>query len=246
MAQIISFVSGKGGVGKSSVSSGVACALAKLGKRVLLIDMDIGLRSLDLIFDIGDTIVYNWGDVLLDTCAPGQAVKKARGVHLLSAPLKDDAAFTRARMAEMLDIFADAFDFILLDAPAGFTRGFSLACAGGGLALILATPDEISARAANTCVDALLEEEIRDTRLIVNRFSAKLVQKGLSLNIDDMIDKCAVRLIGVVPEDRSFALLACAGRSFFDNPAYFAIENIAKRLCGEEIPLKRLEKFGNV
>ena len=119
IAQILSFVSGKGGVGKSTVASAIACALAARGKRVLILDMDIGLKSLEALFGIGDSIVYNWGDVLEERCALPSAVRSARGTDILPAPLKPASVFTPDRLRQMLAGCAPQYDFILLDATSG-------------------------------------------------------------------------------------------------------------------------------
>lgn len=244
IAQILAFVSGKGGVGKSSVAAAVARALVSEGKKVLIADMDIGLKSLDVIFGIGDGVVYHWGDVLQGRCNPEAAVKQVDGLHILSAPLRPSEDFTRERVRKMLSDYAPGYDFILLDAPSGLGENIDLStCAATG-AIIVATPDRISASAAGECAAELQQRAIPTIRLIINRFSAPIIRKGLALNLDEMIDQCGAQLIGVVPEDREFAISTCNGLSFHHTNAFHAAENIAKRILGQEITLKHLEKMG--
>lgn len=245
IAQVLTFVSGKGGVGKSSVAAAVAQALAAAEKKILIVDMDIGLKSLDVIFGIGDSVVYHWGDMIQGRCSRGDAVKRVGEVDILSAPLRPAAAFTREAVRKMIADCASAYDFILLDAPSGLGQNIDLAvCAATG-AVIVATPDRISASAAGECAAGLRQLGIPTIRLIVNRFSARVIRKGFALNLDEMIDLCAARLIGVIPEDPAFAISTCNGLSFRQTDAYRAAQNVARRILGQEIPLKHLEKLGN-
>ena len=245
IAQILLFVSGKGGVGKSSVASAIACALAARGKRVLILDMDIGLKSLEALFGIGDSVVYNWGDVLEERCTLPSAVRSARGADILPAPLRPASAFTPDRFRQMLAGCAPQYDFILLDAPSGLGKNIELSVCAATAAIIVATPDRISASAAGECAVELARLAVPTVRLAANRFSARTVRRGYALNLDEMIDLCAARLIGVIPEDREFSLCASNGLPFTRTEAFQAADRMAGRILGEEIPLKHLEKFGN-
>lgn len=227
------------------MAAAVAQALSSEGQKVLIVDMDIGLKSLDVLFGIGDSVVYHWGDVLLGRCKPEAAVKRVKNVDILSAPLRPSEDFTCEKVRKMLSDYAPGYDFILLDAPSGLGENINLAtCATTG-AIIVATPDRISASAAGECASQLRQYPIPTVRLVINRFSARVIRKGLALNLDEMIDLCSAQLIGVVPEDREFAVSTCNGIAFDRTNAYHAAQNIAKRILGQEIPLKHLEKLGN-
>lgn len=245
IAQVLAFVSGKGGVGKSSVAAAIAQALAGAGKRVLIVDMDIGLKSLDVIFGIGDSVVYHWGDIIQGRCALTSAVKRVGSVDILSAPIHTDEAFTPDAIRQMVAGCAPEYDFILLDAPSGLGKNIELSICAATAAMIIATPDRISAAAAGECAAELRRVGVPASRLIVNRFSARVIRKGFALNLDEMIDLCSSRLIGVVPEDPEFAISTCNGLSFRQTEAFRAAQNIAWRILGQEIPLKHLEKLGN-
>lgn len=223
----------------------MACALAQLDRRVLILDMDIGLKSLDVIFGIADRVVYHWGDWIQGRCSLQTAVRQERGVDILSAPLKGAAAFTPDAIRRMLCACAEKYDFILLDAPSGLGRNLELSVCACTAAVVVATPDRISAAAAGECVQELRAREIPTIRLIINRFSAPLIRKGYALNLDEMIDLCGAQLLGVIPEDRAFAIQACNGLPTGRTNAGRAAQNIAKRILGQEIPLKHLEKLGN-
>ena len=207
--------------------------------------MDIGLKSLDVIFGIGDSVVYHWGDVIQARCAFSSAVKRVRGVDILSAPLKPSPEFTPDRLCQMLAQCAGSYDFILLDAPSGLGKAIELSVCAATAAVLVATPDRISAAAAGEASQELRRLGIPTVRLIVNRFSAHLIRKGYALNLDEMIDLCSARLLGVIPEDREFAVHTCNGLPCGRTNAYRTAEHIAKRILGQEIPLKRLEKLGN-
>ena len=125
MARKIVIASGKGGAGKSSLAAGLGGALAGMGKHILLIDCDIGLRSLDLILGCAENTVYDWADVLLGRCAPEKAPLSVGGLHLLAAPLRDTPAFTPGAMHSLTAQYDAFFDDILIDAPAGIERGFA-------------------------------------------------------------------------------------------------------------------------
>lgn len=244
MAEKIVIASGKGGVGKSSIVSGVSIALAAQGKRVLIFDMDIGLRSLDLILGVREQPVYDWGDLLEDRCEFNQAVVEQNGVFLLSAPMYRYPSVTDKALKKLCESIEDKFDFIFFDAPAGICEGLQLAAAGADEAIIVSTPDPVCVRSAARAGDELCRLGICGRRLIINRFLPKAVSKKQLLNIDKVIDGAGAMLLGVVPED--FNLLS---HTTTDSPissrslAGKAFERIAKRLLGEKISLKHLEKM---
>ena len=239
MAQNIVIASGKGGVGKSSLTVGLSFALRDMGKRVLAVDCDIGLRSLDLLFCAADRMVYDWGDLLCGRCAADKALLEANGVSLLAAPLREDDAYTPERMREMLSQFDDAFDCILLDAPAGIAEEFRLAAAGADRALVVATADEVCLRSASRAAQQLRACGLADLRLVVNRFQTAAMEHRFLCNLDDSIDRVGVRLIGVVPEDAEVMFRLPKGEPLpKKSAAKAAWDRIARRLCGENVPLK--------
>ncbi|MEE1011931.1 MAG: AAA family ATPase, partial [Acutalibacteraceae bacterium] len=140
MAEIILVASGKGGSGKSSFTAGVSRALTSLGKKVLAIDCDIGLRSLDIMFDVSEKVVFDWGDLLLGRCTPEQAVIKGN-IDLLAAPRNFSDDFTPEATAKTFSSFSEDYDYILLDSPAGIDRGFILAASAADRAVVVSTPD---------------------------------------------------------------------------------------------------------
>ena len=238
MAQKIVIASGKGGVGKSSLTVGLCRALHERGRRVLAVDCDLGLRSLDLLFHAGDALVFDWGDVLRSTCAPERACIDAGGVSLLSAPLRESGDFTAERMRGMIAHYDDSFDYILIDAPAGVVGEFVLAAAMADRALVVATADGVCLRSAGRAAETLRELGVADRRLVLNRFHRAAVEHSFLFNVDDAIDRVGVQLIGVVPEDPEVMFRLPKGEALpKKSPAKRAWERIAARLDGENAPL---------
>lgn len=236
MAKKIVFASGKGGVGKTSVAVGIAHALTALGHSVLLVDFD-NLRSIDLLVGAAESVVYDWGDVLLGRCSAQDAVYTAGGLSLVSCPRKYGEA-TSKQVGTLIRSFDEKYDYIICDAPAGVGRGMHLALAGADKGIIVATPDYVCVRAAFIASDEMIENGISDIRLIVNRAVKKDIKKKRLLNIDSVIDSTAVRLIGVVPEDPKIRFGAMGSTICKKGQvSYPAFVNIAKRLCGESVPL---------
>ena len=143
MAEKIVIASGKGGVGKSSLTAGLARALSGAGKRVLMLDMDIGLRSLDLIFGTQKDVLFDWGNVIDGGCEPNQAALAAGGPMLMTAPMRMSDSFTKESMKELADKLAKDYDYIFFDAPAGLSDGFELACAAADRGIVVSTADAV-------------------------------------------------------------------------------------------------------
>ena len=237
MAEIILVASGKGGSGKSTFTVGVSKALASCGKRVLAIDCDIGLRSLDLLLGVSESVVFDWGDLLEGRCSAEQALIKG-SVDLLAAPRASGDGFTDEGFRQMVAGFDNDYDFIFLDSPAGIDRGFTLAASGARRAVVVTTPDSVCVRSCNRAFCELDRLGIADVRLIINMFEVKPVCKRRLLNIDQCIDETGVQLLGIVPRDISLGFCSVTGDAPGEfSPSTLAFQRIAKRLCGQKAPL---------
>lgn len=237
MAEIIVIASGKGGSGKSSFTAGIGRALAKLDKKVLAIDCDIGLRSLDLLFGVSENVVFDWGDLLCDRCNVEQAIIKAE-IDLLAAPRNFSSEFTPESTAALFRSFAKDYDYILLDSPAGIDRGFQISASGADKAIVVTTPDNICVRSCARAFDELRRLGIEDARLVINMFEVKPVCKKKLLNIDQCIDETGVQLLGVVPRDINIGYCSVTGETPGEfSPSTLAYKRIAKRITGQRIPL---------
>lgn len=237
MAEIILVSSGKGGSGKSSFTAGVSRALAACGKKVLAVDFDIGLRSLDLLLGVSDKVVFDWGDLLLERCTAEQATVRGN-VDLLAAPPRFNNAFTAETVAKMIKSLKPDYDYILIDSPAGIDRGFELAAAGAEKAVVVSTPDSVCVRSCGRAFDELNKIGISDVRLIINMFEVKPVCKHRLLNIDQCIDETGVQLLGIVPRDPNLGYCSVTGVVPGEfSPSTLAFSRIAKRITGKRVPL---------
>lgn len=239
MAKKIVIASGKGGVGKSTVTAGLSRALENEGKRVLAIDFDIGLRSLDLLFGVREQVVKNWGDVLLGNCEKEHAIIHVGDIDFVSAPLNFNEGFTVEKVEAMIEKYEEDYDFIFFDAPAGISEGFSLACAAADSAIVVSTPDDVCVRSVEITAQKIASLGINDIRLVINRFIRKLSAKRRFLNIDEVINATYVQLIGVIPYDTKIGYSSMNYSTFnFKASSQKSFGRIAKRILGENIPLK--------
>lgn len=239
MANKILIASGKGGVGKSSLTVGLCRAFRDMGKRVLAMDCDIGLRSLDLLLRTGDSLVFDWGDVARGSCEPQKAILQTDGFSLLPAPLRIEETFSPARLKEMIAQLEADFDYIFIDASAGVAQELQLAACMADAALVVATSDALCLRSAGKTGEALRRFGVTEQRLVLNRFQKSAVEHCFLLNIDEAIDRSGIQLIGIVPEDPEITFRFPKGETLpKKSPAKRAFERIAKRVDGKRVPLK--------
>lgn len=239
MAVKIVVASGKGGVGKSTVTAGLSRALENEGKKVLALDFDIALRSLDLLFGVRKLVVKNWGDIILGDCDKEQAIIHIGNIDFISAPLKFNEEFCAEKVKEMISSFDEDYDFIFIDAPAGISEGFCLACAGAEHAIVVSTPDDVCVRSVEIASRQVSNQGINDIRLIINRYKKKLSAKRKFLNVDEVIDMTTVQLIGVIPYDEKIGFSSMEKSGFsFKSSSQKSFGRIAKRFLGEDVPLK--------
>lgn len=243
MGTVITVTSGKGGTGKTTVTGGVASCLARLGKSVLCIDMDIGLRNLDISLGLSDRALMDFADVALGNCPLGRAAVShpdLPGLSLLTAPMRLSPRLTYDRVRALLNTARLRYDYILIDSPAGLGPGFQLAVCGADRALVVATNDASSLRDAQRAVEELYR--LRQVHLVMNRIQPKLLRE-LRTTIDDAMDAAGLPLIGVIPEDRRVILAANMGRPLIlegRRGAANACLNIAKRIEGYRVPIMRI------
>ena len=243
MGTVITVTSGKGGTGKTTVTGGVASCLARLGKTVLCIDMDIGLRNLDISLGLSDRALMDFADVALGNCPLARAAVShpdLPNLSLLTAPMRLPPHVTAGSIRALLRTARDRYDYIFIDCPAGLGPGFQLATCGADRALVVATNDASSLRDAQRTVEEL--SLLRQIHLVMNRIQPKLLRQ-LRTTIDDAMDAAGLPLIGVIPEDRRVILAANMGRPLIlegRRGAANACLNIAKRIEGYRVPIMRI------
>ncbi len=248
MGEIIVVTSGKGGVGKTTTTANIGAGLSRLGKKVLVIDTDLGLRNLDVVMGLENRIVYNLVDVIEGGCRLKQAMisdKRHENLYLLpSAQTKDKSAITPEQMIKLTNELRDEFDYVLLDCPAGIEQGFQNAIAGADRAFVVTTPEVSSIRDADRIIGLLESEGKSNPKLIVNRIRPHMVKKGDMMNIDDIIEILAIDLLGIIPEDEYIVVSTNRGEPAVVNPtslASTAYKNIVRRLMGENVPLMDIQ-----
>ncbi|HEY9666952.1 MAG TPA: septum site-determining protein MinD [Coleofasciculaceae cyanobacterium] len=244
MSRIIVITSGKGGVGKTTVTANLGMAIARLGRQVALVDADFGLRNLDLLLGLENRVVYTALEVLAGQCRLEQALvkdKRQEGVVLLpAAQSRMKEAVNPAQMKKLLGVLAQKFEYILVDSPAGIETGFQNAIAAAGEALIVTTPEVAAVRDADRVVGLLEAQGIKKIQLIINRLKPAMVQADQMMSVQDVQEILAVPLIGVVPDDERVIVSSNRGEPLVlaehvSLPG-IAINNIARRLEGEKIP----------
>ncbi len=242
MGEVIVVTSGKGGVGKTTTSANVGTGLAKLDKKVVLIDTDIGLRNLDVVMGLENRIVYNLVDVVEGNCRIKQALikdKRYPTLYLLpSAQTRDKTSVTPEQMKKLTEQLKEEFDYIILDCPAGIEQGFKNAIAGADRALVVTTPEVSAVRDADRIIGLLEANEMKQTHLIINRLRMDMVKRGDMMSAEDVVEILAVDLIGVVPDDENIVVSTNQGEPLVGNDtlAGKAYMNICRRILGEEVP----------
>jgi septum site-determining protein MinD len=244
MGRTIVITAGKGGVGKTTVTANLGALLTKLGNKVVVVDMDIGLRNLDVVMGLENRVVYNIMDVSDGKCKINQALvrdKTLPGLFLLPASqIHTKKDINIDKIVEIISIIENSFDYILLDSPAGIEKGFESASAPAKEALIVVTPDVSSVRDADRVIGILENRGILAISLIVNRYDINLVNKKKMLNVDSVVDILGLDLIGMIPEDKSVIDSTNKGVLLVNyangSPANKAFENISRRIEGEDVP----------
>ncbi|MCL2194705.1 MAG: P-loop NTPase [Oscillospiraceae bacterium] len=236
MQQRIAVISGKGGVGKSTISACLAVEMAARGKRVLLVDCDIGLRSLDMILGVDEHVLFSWADAALGRCTVKQAVLPFGGIHLLCAPVADEDTLEEDALAQLITTCSD-YDVVILDAPAGIGFGYRCAVLAADRALVVCTADPVCVRSAALAGTKALRMDLRDVRLVINRFDRKVALQRRHLAIDEIIDQTELQLIGVVPQQSQLFFQTSNANLLEANLVTQAVAQIASRLGGENIPL---------
>ena len=244
MSTVIAVTSGKGGTGKTSFVGAVGSCLAALGNKTLCIDMDVGLRNLDLALGLADRALMDFTDVIQGRCPLERAVvehPEIEGLYLLTAPVTLPEQLQLQDMRDLLRQAREQFDYILLDSPAGLGESFQLSVCGCDRAVVVSTNDTTALRDAQRTVTELLRwtEQIH---LVVNRVQPRLLRQ-LHTTIDDAMDTAGLPLLGVIPEDSRVMLAANMGRPLILNTsrgAAIAYLHIARRLLGQKVPLLKI------
>ncbi|MCP5095461.1 MAG: septum site-determining protein MinD [Chloroflexi bacterium] len=244
-AKVITITSGKGGVGKTTITANLASALAMQGKKVVAIDADIGLRNLDVVMGLENRIVYDLVDVVEGRCRLRQAMikdKRQSELYLIpAAQTRDKMAVSPSDMVLVCDQLRQELDYVIIDSPAGIERGFRNAIAPADQVLVVTNPEVSAVRDADRIIGIVEAEEKGPAQLIINRLKPDMVARGQMLSIEDVLDILAINLVGVIPEDESILISSNQGTPIAMSgvngvSAGQAFRNIAQRLDGQDVP----------
>lgn len=242
MGEVIVITSGKGGVGKTTTTANLGAALAMQGKKVALVDTDIGLRNLDVVMGLENRIVYDIVDVVEEKCKLRQALIKDKRFDELfllpAAQTRDKSAVNEEQMISLTNKLKEEFDYIIIDCPAGIEQGFKNAIAGANRAIVVTTAEISAIRDADRIIGLLESSEIKNPELVVNRIKPNMVRRGEMMDVDDIVDLLSIDLVGVVPDDEYVVTQTNKGEPVVYNrkaPSGKAYLETARRILGENI-----------
>jgi len=251
--KVVTITSGKGGVGKTTVTANLGAALAENGSKVVCIDADIGLRNLDVVLGLENRIVFDLVDVVEGRCRLRQAMirdKRLPELYLIpAAQTRDKSAVSPSDMIRICDELTSDHDWILIDSPAGIERGFRNAIAPANLALVITNPDVSAVRDADRIVGLIEAEEKGPPKLIINRINPGMIKRGEMLSVEDIKELLAIEMVGLIPEDEMVVLSTNRGLPVvLDGSSKSGREfrRIAQRLIGEDVPFSSLEDYSSI
>ena len=244
MSRCIAVASGKGGVGKSVITANLAASLAQGGRRVLILDADIGLRSQDAILSLENRVVYDLVDLLNGDCLPEQAIlsdERIPSLHLLPAAQFERAkAIDPKKLGNLLLSLRGHFEYILIDCPAGIERGLrNVLNAGPDETILVVTPDDVSIRSAERAAQLMEQKKCSRPMLIINRLDSRLVRSGEMMSPQTVSQVLDLPLLGIVPEDPAVYRVQLKHGLFinYDCDARNAVLRIAARIQGRNVPV---------
>lgn len=251
MGEAIVITSGKGGVGKTTTSANLGTALALQGKKVCLIDTDIGLRNLDVVLGLESRIIYDLVDVIQGRCKPHQALVRDKRMEdklflLPAAQTSDKTAVTPEQVKNLILKIKHEYDYIIIDSPAGIEQGYRNAVAGADKAIVVTTPEISAVRDADRIIGLLEKEDhLEPPKLIINRIRPQMMRDGDVLDIDEITQHLSIDLLGIVQDDNDVIKSSNLGEPIVLDPnskTAIAYRNIARRILGESVPLQSIEE----
>ena len=248
MGKVIIIASGKGGTGKTTLSANLGAALALREKSVVVVDMDMGLRNLDVALGLESSIVYDVADIIEGGAQIDDALIKVPDYESLffipSSQTRDASSLVTENMEEawkgLWERLSERFDYCLIDAPAGIEGGFKYGMCGADSAIIVTLAETAALRDADRVIDILEDNEIEDIRLVINRIRPEMIEKGIMMNIDRCIEMLEIPILGIVGDDIELTAASLKGELAVNNEnsiAGCAFHNIAARILGEDVPI---------
>lgn len=250
MGRAIVVTSGKGGVGKTTSVANVGTALALEGKTVCLIDMDIGLRNLDVVLGLENRIIYDIVDVVRGQAKLHQALIQDKRFDnklflLPAAQNADKHDVTEDQMVELVAELKKEYDFVLIDCPAGIEQGFKNSIVAADEAVVVTTPEISAIRDADRIIGLIEKTDIKPPKLIINRIRPDMEERGEVMSVDEITRHLSIDLLGIVYDDEEVIRSSNQGDPVVLNPDFPSSKgyrNIARRVLGETVPLYKMEK----
>lgn len=245
MGEAIAITSGKGGVGKSNVTLNLGEVLAQKGNRVVLIDMDLGLRNLDVLMGLENRVIYDIRDVMNAHCSLRQALiqdKKQENLFLLPAckSIRIEE-FDKEELKQLVKHLKEQFDYILLDSAAGLESGFLYSIACVSKTLLVTTLDYTALQDADRIIGLLFKEQIKDVQLVINKVNPRYIEKGISVSIREALNFLSIDLLGIVYEDED--IIRCNNKGFAavreKSMLHECFDTMANRLEGKRSELPK-------
>ena len=243
MGEVITFTSGKGGVGKTTTTANVGVGLSQLDKKVVLIDTDIGLRNLDVVMGLENRIMYNLVDVLCGRCRIKQALirdKRFPNLYIIpSACIKEHTRLSKAQMIHLIEELKAEFDYILIDSPAGIDDGFELAVSGADHVVVVTTPQVAAVHDADCVLRIIRKNPALRCSLLINSYHEQMAKDGNMLRIEDVTGLLETELLGVVYEDSQIIISQNHGEPVYGrkSKSETCYANICARINGADIPV---------
>lgn len=241
-AKVIMVTSGKGGTGKSLFAANMGTLLALNGHRVLMIDLDLGLRNLDLYLGMESRIVYNIMDVLSGVCGIEKALVKDKRLPTLTlmaaSPQRDDRDITPLHMEVLIKRLSERFDYIIIDCPAGVGEGLTLASAVADMAVIISEPEIAAIRDADVVHGELMKTDVKDIFCVINKVRPEFIGMGILPTLEDVLKGLRTQVVGMIQYDEN--LLASANNGVpivFKQDSYITrnFKKIVSRLVGQPL-----------
>lgn len=249
MGSCIGITSGKGGVGKSSICIGLGMALARKGYKVCLLDMDLGLKNLDVMMGLENRVFYDILDICEGKCSLNQAIvssKNNENLKLLPACKSIHVHKLKAEMMkEVVNELKDKFDYILLDTPAGIETGFLYTCQFADRFLVVTTLDMTALQDADRIIGLLMKENVEKIQCVLNRYNPKYIDKGISIQLSHALDWLSVECIGIIYEDEQIIRgynIGVPAVCHENSKAWQCFDHICKAFLGEEIVIPKVHK----
>ena len=205
MGKVILVSSGKGGTGKTMFSVNLGAVLAQREKRVILIDLDMGLRNMDIYLGMENKVVYNIMDVVSGICRIKKAMIKVDGFDTLyfmaASPRRDDRDITPLHMEVLCSKLARYFDYIIVDCPAGIGDMLDVGAAAADEVVIVTEPEAASLRDADVTERYIRENGVTNTVFIINKVRVELMKAGFVPDLATILNMFKNPVVGMIQDD---------------------------------------------